>query len=70
MEDLRRKEGPAVWRAERRRVERGESRQQWTDRERRELLSKGAVAGYTIEMDELSRARFSSVHIWRFAKTT
>ncbi|KAL6728566.1 hypothetical protein Aduo_010328 [Ancylostoma duodenale] len=70
MEDLRRKEGPAVWRTERRRVERGESRRQWTDRERRELLSKGAVAGYTIEMDELSRARFSSVHIWRFAKTT
>ncbi|KAK5973284.1 hypothetical protein GCK32_003924 [Trichostrongylus colubriformis] len=30
MEDPRRKEGPAVWRAERRRVKRGESRQQWT----------------------------------------
>ncbi|KHJ76315.1 hypothetical protein OESDEN_24065 [Oesophagostomum dentatum] len=35
MEDLRRKEGPAVWRAERRRVERGESRQLWTEREKR-----------------------------------
>ncbi|PIO70320.1 hypothetical protein TELCIR_07831, partial [Teladorsagia circumcincta] len=35
MEDLRRREGPAVWRAERRRVERGESRQLWTEREKR-----------------------------------
>ncbi|KAK5973287.1 hypothetical protein GCK32_003927 [Trichostrongylus colubriformis] len=69
MEDLRRKEGPAVWRAERRRVERGESRQQWTEREKRELLSKGAVAGYTIEMDESLSARFSSVHIWRFVES-
>ncbi|VDK55319.1 unnamed protein product [Cylicostephanus goldi] len=70
MEDFRRKEGSVVWRAERRRIERGESRQPWTEREKRELLSKGAVAGYTIEMDELSRARFSSVHIWRFVKNT
>ncbi|KAK6741696.1 hypothetical protein RB195_009519 [Necator americanus] len=68
VEDLRRKEGPAVWRAERRRVERGESQHPWTEREKRELLSKGAVAGYTIEMDELSRARFPSVHIWHFVK--
>ncbi|VDO28693.1 unnamed protein product [Haemonchus placei] len=69
VEDFRRKEGPAVWRAERRRMERGESKQQWTEREKRELLSKGAVAGYTIEMDESLRARFSSVHIWRFVKS-
>nr|CDJ95832.1 EGF and NHL repeat and YD repeat domain containing protein [Haemonchus contortus] len=69
VEDFRRKEGPAVWRAERRRMERGESKQQWTEKEKRELLSKGAVAGYTIEMDESLRARFSSVHIWRFVKS-
>ncbi|WKX99660.1 hypothetical protein Q1695_014493 [Nippostrongylus brasiliensis] len=69
MEDLRRKEGPAVWRAERRRVERGESRYQWTEREKRELLAKGAVSGYTIEMDDSAMARFSSVHIWRFVKS-
>lgn len=70
IEDLRRRKGPTVWRAERKRVERGESVQMWTQQEKRELLTKGAVAGYTIEMDHSLQARFSSVHIWRFAKAS
>uniref|UniRef100_A0A0K0D2X2 Tox-GHH domain-containing protein n=1 Tax=Angiostrongylus cantonensis TaxID=6313 RepID=A0A0K0D2X2_ANGCA len=35
MEDFRRREGPTVWRAERRRIERGESTQPWTQQEKR-----------------------------------
>ncbi|VDM62612.1 unnamed protein product [Angiostrongylus costaricensis] len=35
MEDFRRREGPTVWRAERKRVERGESTQPWTQQEKR-----------------------------------
>ncbi|KAJ1350012.1 hypothetical protein KIN20_005708 [Parelaphostrongylus tenuis] len=70
MEDLRRRESTTVWRAERKRVERGESTQPWTQHEKREILSKGVVTGYTIELDNSLRARFSSVHIWRFVKTS
>ncbi|KJH48710.1 hypothetical protein DICVIV_05166 [Dictyocaulus viviparus] len=68
MDDLRRREGPDVWRAERKRIERGESRQPWTQQQKRELLAKSTVSGYTIELDNSLEARFLSVHIWRFVK--
>ncbi|CAI2347790.1 unnamed protein product [Caenorhabditis sp. 36 PRJEB53466] len=69
-DDLKSRERIAVWRAERKRVENGEKTwRQWTDRELRELTSKGTVSGYDIEMRAAHQsALLASVHSWKFRK--
>ncbi|EFP09504.1 CRE-TEN-1 protein [Caenorhabditis remanei] len=70
-DELKTREKIAVWRAERKRAEAGEKTwRQWSDRESRELISKGSVSGYDIEMKPAHRsALLSSVHSWKFQKS-
>ncbi|EGT52268.1 hypothetical protein CAEBREN_21863 [Caenorhabditis brenneri] len=71
VDELKTREKIAVWRAERKRVEAGEKTwRQWSDRELRELASKGSVSGYDIEMKPAHQSGLlASVHSWKFRKS-
>ncbi|CCD70175.2 Teneurin-1 [Caenorhabditis elegans] len=71
VEELKTRENIAVWRAERKRAEAGEKTwRQWSDRETRELTSKGSVSGYDIEMKPAHQSGLlASVHSWKFRKS-
>uniref|UniRef100_A0A1I7WF41 PLAT domain-containing protein n=1 Tax=Heterorhabditis bacteriophora TaxID=37862 RepID=A0A1I7WF41_HETBA len=73
-DDLRRKDGPAVWRAEKKRW--------WLFSNSyspvlfyafliislRELLSKGVVPGYMLMFNNSVNARFPTIHLWHLVK--
>ncbi|CAD6197401.1 unnamed protein product [Caenorhabditis auriculariae] len=67
VDELRSRESAMVWRAERKRVQNGViSVFPWSDRQKRELLSKGSVTGVDIEMKKSHQiAVFPSSHSWR-----
>uniref|UniRef100_A0A1I7U3F3 Teneurin-1 n=1 Tax=Caenorhabditis tropicalis TaxID=1561998 RepID=A0A1I7U3F3_9PELO len=71
VDELKTREKIAVWRAERKRAEVGEKTwNTWNDRERRELISKGSVSGYDVEMKPAHQSGLlASVHSWKFRKS-
>ncbi|UMM23757.1 hypothetical protein L5515_004315 [Caenorhabditis briggsae] len=71
VDELKTREKIAVWRAERKRAESGEKTwRQWSDRETRELISKGSVSGYDIQMKPSHQSGLlASVHSWKFQKS-
>ncbi|CAI5444225.1 unnamed protein product [Caenorhabditis angaria] len=70
-DDLRNREQISVWKAERKRVDTNSNSSDeplwinWTDREKRELKSKGSVSGYSIDLKSHS-PYFSTIHSWKF----
>ncbi|CAI5444222.1 unnamed protein product [Caenorhabditis angaria] len=67
-DDLRNREQISVWKAERKRVDSNSDEPlwiNWTDREKRELKSKGSVSGYSIDLKSHS-PYFSTIHSWKF----
>ncbi|CAI5444223.1 unnamed protein product [Caenorhabditis angaria] len=70
-DDLRNREQISVWKAERKRVDTNSNSSDeplwinWTDREKRELKSKGSVSGYSIDLKSHS-PYFSTIHSRKF----
>ncbi|GMR42804.1 hypothetical protein PMAYCL1PPCAC_12999, partial [Pristionchus mayeri] len=68
-DEARRKWDASVWRAEKRRVESGRrSVRNWTPAERKQLIEKGTVAGYSIRLKGNTVNALPSIYSWEFVK--
>ncbi|GMS89781.1 hypothetical protein PENTCL1PPCAC_11956 [Pristionchus entomophagus] len=68
-DETRRKWDASVWRAEKRRVESGrKSVRNWTPAERKQLIDKGTVSGYSIRLKENTVHALPSIYSWEFVQ--
>ncbi|PAV59066.1 hypothetical protein WR25_10770 [Diploscapter pachys] len=73
LDELKKKESRSAWISEKKFAERGEkTRHNWTDAQKRELISRGAVRGFTPKWAgplSTKNPRFTPIFLWEFSET-